>query len=49
MEGITAFLHPTGIPIVDVSNTLAADDVFDVSVNPDKSEPDGSWTRLVKT
>ena len=34
--------------IVDVSNTLAADDVFDVSVNSDKSEPDGSWTRLVK-
>ena len=34
--------------IVDVSNTLAADDVFDVSVNSDKSEPDGRWTRLVK-
>ena len=34
--------------IVDVSDTLDADDVFDVSVNPDKSTPDGSWTRLVK-
>ncbi len=34
--------------IVDVSDTLAADDVFDVSVNADESTPDGSWTRLVK-
>ena len=34
--------------VVDVSDTLDADDVFDVSVNPDQSEPDGSWIRLVK-
>lgn len=33
--------------IVDVSDTLAADDVFDVSVNPDQSV-NGNWTRLVK-
>ena len=34
--------------IVDVSDTLDADDVFDVRVDADKSTPDGSWTRLVK-
>ena len=34
--------------VLDVSDTLDADDVFDVSVNADKSTPDGSWTRLIK-
>ena len=34
--------------IVDVSDTLDADDVFDVRADADKSTPGGSWTRLVK-
>ena len=34
--------------VLDVSDTLDADDVFDVREDADKSTPDGSWTRLIK-
>ena len=34
--------------VLDVSDTLDTDDVFDVTENADKSVPDGSWTRLIK-
>ena len=34
--------------VVDVSDTLATEEVFDVRKDADKSTPNGDWKRLVK-
>lgn len=33
--------------VIDVSDTLDGEDVFDVQVDAEKSTPNGSWTRIV--